>query len=305
MYKGESILVTGGAGFIGSHLVEKLQTLQANVSVIDDLSSGKRENVKELYEGDIRSPDFLSSVLKKVKPKYIFHLAANASVPLSVKDPIYDFSVNSAGTLTLLETLRKHHIQAKVILASSGAVYGEPKEFPITEKSTIEPISPYGMSKFCAEEIVSLYSRMFGMEVLIGRIFNSYGPRMPRFVIFDFLNKLKSDPTKLEILGNGKQERDFTFVTDTVQGLLQIGHSGVVGNAYNIATGVSYTVEELARTLLKILNLNSTLNFTGESWLGDAQVWRVSINKLSELGYKPNKSLEQGLEETVKWFNSI
>jgi UDP-glucose 4-epimerase len=128
---------------------------------------------------------------------------------------------------------------------------------------------------------------------------------MPRFVIFDFLNKLKSDPTKLEILGSGQQERDFTFVTDTVQGLLQIGHSGVVGEAYNIATGVSYTVEELARALIRILNLNSKLHFTGESWLGDAQVWRVSINKLSELGYKPNKSLDQGLEETIKWFNSI
>lgn len=307
MYKGESVLVTGGAGFIGSHLCDSLRNLGANVSVVDDLSSGKKENIEgiELFQGDIRSSEFISEILLKKKPKFIFHLAANASVPVSVQNPVYDFSVNASGTISLLESVKKHLIKTKIILASSGAVYGEPKVLPVKESSQIQPISPYGTSKVCAEEISSLFSRMFEVPVVVGRIFNSYGPRMPRFVIFDFLNKLKNDPTKLEILGNGKQERDFTYVSDTVSGLLTVGSHGTPGETYNIATGRSYTVKNLAETMLNILGLNASINFTGESWLGDAQVWQVDITKLKNLGYVPKTTLDVGLKETINWFNSI
>lgn len=309
-FKGRTILVTGGAGFIGSHLVVELVTGGAEVSVLDHCADAPWPNLREHGDryrrivGDVRRVSDLEAALRMTQPEYVFHLAANASVPTSVDNPRLDFETNSLGTFNLLDAVRREAPQARVVFASSGAVYGEPGREKITELTELKPISPYGASKLGGEIECRLFAELFSIDVIIGRIFNSFGPRMPRFVVLDFLKKLERSPDELEILGSGEQTRDFTFVQDTVAGLLTLALSGQRGAAYNVASGESYSVTDLARVLLEARGLSgrTKLRYTGGSWAGDAQYWAVSIDKLRGLGYEPRFKLGDGLAEVVRWF---
>lgn len=312
LLKNVSVLVTGGCGFIGSHLVEALVAQGARVWVLDNLQAGKLENLLNVRDavqieiGDLRDAARVREVVEQCRPQVVFHLAANASVPGSVEDPAYDFETNSAGTFVLLDALRGQQKRAKVVLASSGAVYGQPNSFPITEAYAQNPISPYGSSKTCAETIARMFCQVYGLPVVIARIFNTYGPRMARFVVLDFLRKLRQNPAVLEVLGNGQQKRDFTFVTDTVKGLLLLAERGLMAEAYNLSSGSSVSVTEVAYKLIAALGLadQTRITYTGSSWTGDAQRWEVSINKISRLGYAPAVDLESGLEKTIQWFRT-
>lgn len=307
-----SVLVTGGCGFIGSHLVEALVAQGARVWVLDNLRAGKLDNLLavrdavEIEIGDVRDTTRVREVVGRCRPQVVFHLAANASVPGSVEDPAYDFETNSAGTFVLLDALRGQQELAKVVLASSGAVYGQPVTFPITEAHAESPISPYGASKTCTETTARMFCQVYGLPVVIARIFNTYGPRMARFVVLDFLRKLRKDPDVLEVLGDGQQKRDFTFVTDIVQGLLLLAERGLTAEAYNLSSGSSVSVTEVAHKLIAALGLagQTRITYTGSSWTGDAQRWEVSIGKLSRLGYMPTVDLEAGLQKTIQWFRT-
>ncbi len=307
-----SVLVTGGCGFIGSHLVEALVAQGSRVWVLDNLKAGTLANLQAVQDavhveiGDVRDAAGVKEVMGRCRPQVVFHLAANASVPGSVDDPAYDFETNSAGTFTVLNALRDLNCGARVVLASSGAVYGQPEGFPITEETRVDPISPYGASKACAETIARMFCQVYGLPVVIARIFNTYGPRMARFVILDFLRKLQHNPAVLEILGDGQQKRDFTFVTDTVQGLLLLAERGLAAEAYNLSSGSSTSVTEVAHKLIAALGLTgqTRITYTGSSWRGDAQRWEVSIDKLNGLGYEPAIDLESGLGKTIQWFGT-
>lgn len=312
-YAKKRTLVTGGAGFIGSHLVSKLIDADSQVTVFDNNPvvpwpnlTGQAGNYTRC-SGDVRNAVEVERLIKELKPEFVFHLAANASVPLSAEDPRYDFETNCLGTFTFLECLRKYAPSVRMVLASSGAVYGEPGFEPVTEVAPLAPISPYGASKLSAEVESRLFAQLFGVDVVIGRIFNSYGPRMPRFVVLDFLRKLKRSKVSLEILGSGRQTRDFTFVDDTVTGLLVLGANGIRGEAYNIASGISYSVTDLAHHLLDTLGLDKTaeLIYTGGSWPGDAQYWAVDIQKIQNLGFEPRHSLQDGLSRVISWFEEL
>ena len=304
------ILVTGGCGFIGSHLVERLVALNAHVTVLDNLQAGHWSNLQSVasqlraIEGDIRSADTMRVLIEEVQPRFVFHLAANASVPGSVQNPAYDFEANAAGTFVVLNALREADCGAQTVIASSGAVYGEPVSFPIVETDPLRPISPYGASKLSAEVTARLFTQVYGASVVIARLFNCYGPRMARFVVLDFLRKLSSRPETLEVLGTGKQVRDFTYVSDTVEGLLLLAVQGSPGEAYNISSGVNYSVTELAKQLIALSGLTgkTDIAYTGSSWVGDAQRWEVSIEKLRQVGYRPCVELPEGLEKTRHWF---
>lgn len=307
---GASVLVTGGAGFIGSHLVEACVEAGADVVVLDNLQAGKWTNLSGVagkvscVEADIRSPEEVARVVAEHNPRFVFHLAANASVPGSVQDPVYDFEANALGTFVVLNSLRGSDCE-KIVAASSGAVYGEPISFPIKETDELRPISPYGGTKLNTEVTSRVLHSVYKTPVTLARIFNSYGPRMARFVMLDFLRKLQADPLRLEILGNGKQVRDFTYVSDTVQGLLVLALSGEPGEAYNISSGKSYSVTDMANELLRVRGLSgkTELHYTGSSWVGDAQRWEVDIEKLKALEYTPAFSLEAGLRNTADWFD--
>ncbi len=307
-----SVLVTGGAGFIGSHLVESLVRDGAAVTVLDSLRDGDVTNLGAVRErvtlvvGDVRCATTVQGVIDACRPQAVYHLAANASVPGSVSDPAHDYETNAAGTFVLLDALRRAGGCERFVLASSGAVYGQPERFPIRESDPPEPISPYGASKLGAEVAGRMFWRVYGVPVVVARLFNCYGPRMARFVVLDFLRKLRADPNALEILGNGKQVRDFTYVSDTVEGLRVLAERGRPGDAYNVSSGRSCSVTELAECLLATLGQagRARLTYTGTSWAGDAQRWEVSIERLQTLGYRPAVDLRQGLALTAAWFHA-
>ena len=309
-FAGTSVLVTGGCGFIGSHLVERLVAANAQVTVLDNLQAGLWSNLQAVtarvrtIEGDIRDQTKVRVLVEEMRPRFVFHLAANASVPGSVQNPVYDFEANAAGTFVVLNALREADCCEKVVVVSSGAVYGEPASFPITESDPLRPISPYGASKLNTEVTARMFQQVYAAPSVIARLFNCYGPRMARFVVLDFLRKLNARPERLEVLGTGRQVRDFTFVSDTVEGLLLLAVSGVPGEAYNISSGVNYSVTQLAKQLIEISGLTATteIAYTGSSWVGDAQRWEVSIEKLRRLGYKPCVELTEGLQKTREWF---
>ena len=305
------VLVTGGCGFIGSHLVERLAAAGAAVTVVDNFQSGARTNLAhisqtvDVVEGDVRQFTAMEALVLRCTPAYVFHLAANASVPNSVQDPAYDFEANASGTFALLNAVRLVGSCRKVVSASSGAVYGEPVTFPIAETDALAPISPYGASKLCSEVTARIMHTVYGVPVTISRIFNTYGPRMARFVILDFLKKLDRDSSRLEILGTGRQVRDFTYVTDTVEGLMLLALHGTPAEAYNVSSGTSSTVTGLAHELIAARNYmhETELCFTGQSWQGDAQRWEVSIAKLQALGYRARVNLREGIERTMAWYD--
>jgi UDP-glucose 4-epimerase len=246
------VLVTGGAGFVGSHIVDLLIENKHEVSIVDLLTTGNKDNINPLarfYEVDIRSKD-LEKVFEQEKPEIVYHLAAQSAVSPSVKDPLYDESVNVGGTVNVLEMMRKYRAK-KIIYPSSAAVYGNPVSLPITEDHRIEPISPYGLSKWLAEHYLTLYQRMYGIDYTIFRYANIYGPRqIPEGeggVISIFTDQIKNGETP-KINGDGKHTRDFISVGDVAQANLEAMTKGRQ-TVMNISTGEAVSVLELLQCM--------------------------------------------------------
>lgn len=301
--KRKRILITGGAGFIGSNLVDRL-VRENEVVVLDNLSSGSKVNLRsvqdriELVEGDIRN----KSLVNRLVPKFdlIFHLAANASVPNSVDDPKYDFETNVIGTFNLLNASVGSKLR-RFVFASSAAVYGVSSAAPLAEDYPPKPVSPYGSSKLCGEILGLSFKQTYDVPVAIARIFNVYGPRLPRYAIYDFYMKLHRDPKELNVLGDGEQTRQFCHVTDATDALLLIAEKGE--GIYNIAGKERVKIGELARLMVSIIAPGAKIVFTGKSWTGDIKNLVANISKLGKLGYKPKIDLYQGIKMTVEWFD--
>jgi UDP-glucose 4-epimerase len=305
-----SVIVTGGAGFIGSHLVDVLASHGANVSVIDNLQSGKWSNLSHVtgiscITADVNARDQMESIIKDANPEYVFHFAANASVPGSVENPDYDFDANAVGTYNIFRACRGLKSLKKVVLASSAAVYGEPAELPIRETTALRPISPYGFSKLSSEHVMSCHHSVYGVPGVAARIFNAYGPRMARFVILDFLRKLGHNPDVLSVLGSGQQVREFTYVRDAVSAFLHLALHGESGQAYNVSGGAPMSILDLAGRIIAARGLSGTckIETTGASWIGDAQRWTTDTTRLQELGFTAEWDIDRGLTETISWFD--
>lgn len=305
-FKETEVLVTGGAGFIGSHLCETLLGQGAKVTAYDNLSTGKIEYIKNLPEkkvrfvqGDIRDSTTLEKVPRDCE--IIFHLAAQTSVPFSMKKPKEDFEVNAHGTLNVLEIARK--IDARIIFASTAAVYGDAEKTPTPETYPTRPISFYGLSKRVAEDYCQFYHENYGVGVVVLRIFNVYGLR-GHGVIPDFLNKLKKTPYKLEILGTGEQSRDFIHVSDVVKAfVLCAKHQKVDGQVFNLGSGTTTSVTTIARMIISSLNLGEVtkLSYTGgKAWEGDAKLTHADICKIvGELNWRPLIELRDGIKNLL------
>ena len=300
--KGKNIFVTGGAGFIGSHLCKNLSNLTSNLTIYDNLSSGKVENVKHLPKVHFVKADILN--LKKLfsqeKADLIYHLAAQVVVPYSMENPLEDFETNARGTLNVLEKARKD--DARVVFTSSAAVYGNPTKLPTPEDYGFNPFSCYGLSKVVGEEYCNMYSKQYGLDITILRLANVYGSGC-HGVISDFLDKINRNPEKLEIIGTGLQSRDFVHVSDVVDAFTLAAVSEVaVGETYNIGFGKTTKITDLAKMILKIMNLSekTAITTTDVSWKGDVNTILFDVNKAKkELKWTPKIRLEDNLRELI------
>jgi UDP-glucose 4-epimerase len=304
-------LVTGGAGFIGSHIVEELLRRGDSVRVFDNFSSGRRENLEdlpgkpEILEGDLRETAAVKAAVRDVE--VVFHLAAFISVPQSMADPGTCFAINVGGTVNLLEAARQAGTR-KVVLSSSTAVYGDTSVFPTTEEAPLQPLSPYAVSKQVNELYASLYSRMLGLPVTALRYFNVYGPRQRpdsdyAAVIPIFIRRLVTGQP-ITIYGDGKQSRDFIFVKDVVRANLMAAEAEMAGEAINICTGHETSLLDLLEELSELSPTNPRVQFDAPR-PGDiyrSKGWPEKAVK--ELGFKAETSIAEGLKQTIEWMKS-
>jgi UDP-glucose 4-epimerase len=300
--RGKHILVTGGAGFIGFHLCKKLSNLTDNLTIYDNLSSGKIENVKDVPKAKFVKGDILNTTKlhSQVKADLIYHLAAQVVVPYSMENPLEDFEINAKGTLCVIEKARKD--DAKLVFASSAAVYGNPTQLPTSEDYGFHPFSCYGLSKVVGEEYCQMYREQYGLDIVITRFANVYGLRC-HGVIHDFLDKIAKNPSKLEIIGTGQQSRDFVHVSDVVDLLVSVGSlESANGKTYNVGFGKTTKIIDLAKMMLQILNLQDKtfVTTTNVSWQGDINtIWFNNEKAKKELNWNPKVSLEESIKEVI------
>jgi UDP-glucose 4-epimerase len=297
-------IVTGGAGFIGSHVADALAARGDEVHVLDNLSHGSRENVPEqarLHERDIRSD--ADAVFDEVRPEACFHLAAQADVRVSVDDPAYDADVNVLGTLRVLEAARRHG--TKIVFSSTGgAIYGE-CEKPAPEDAERRPLAPYGTSKLAGEEYLATYNRLYGGGHVSLRYGNVYGPRQDPHgeagVVAIFMGLLLGDGTP-RIFGDGSQTRDYVFVGDVVDATLAaLDHPGGV---LNVGTGVETSVLELYEAISRVSGIEREAELA-PARLGELQRSVLDPGRAErELGWRPRHSLDDGLRATWEWMSA-
>ena len=297
-------VVTGGAGFIGSHVVDALLARWDEVHVLDDFSRGRRENVPEgvhVHEADIRSDS--GRVFDEVRPEVCFHLAAQADVRVSVERPDFDADVNVVGTLHVLEAARDHG--TKIVFSSTGgAIYGE-CEGPAREDHPRAPLAPYGVSKLAGEEYIAAYNRLYGVAHVSLRFGNVYGPRQdPKGeagVVAIFMNRLREGEAP-KIFGDGTQTRDYVYVGDVVAATLAAAEHA--GGVLNVGTGVETSVLELYERIQRVAGVEREPEFA-DARPGELQrsVLDASLAK-RELDWEPQHSLDEGLTETWAWFSS-
>ncbi len=307
---GKAVLVTGGAGFIGSHLVQSLAAAGAKVTVVDDLRTGSRANLEavsagiEFLDEDVLGGSF-STLVKARRFHAIFHCAGNAYIPPSVEDPWSDFQANAVGTLKLLETLRGSAAPARLVVFSSGAVYGDIDSGPIGEDAALDPISPYGVAKLAADRYAAVYARLYGLRVASVRLFSVYGPRQRKQVVYDFIRRLRASPRELQALGDGSQVRDFNYVTDVVRAVMHIAAAGALrGETYNVGTGEGWSIRELVRVLCELMDIRPEVRWSGATRPGDPERWIVDAKRLKALGWQPMMSFREGLSRTLVWFDA-
>jgi UDP-glucose 4-epimerase len=302
------VLVTGGAGFIGSHLVEQLVLRGDAVRVLDDFSSGRRENLApwrdsvEIIAADLRDAEQVTRAVQGVEQ--VFHLAAYISVPGSMRDPQTCFSINVGGTVGLLEAARQAEV-ARVVLASSTAVYGDTDAFPTTEETPLAPLSPYALSKQINELYASLYTRVFNLPVIALRYFNVYGPRQQpdspyAAAIPIFVNQLVNGQP-LTIFGDGRQSRDFINIRDVVHANLLAAESGQAGEVFNVCSGMETSLIDLLEELSGVSPLQPQVRYEAAR-PGDIYRSVGSPEKARRLlGFQAQTPLARGLAETIQW----
>ncbi|MHC3437940.1 NAD-dependent epimerase/dehydratase family protein [Natrialbaceae archaeon A-gly3] len=295
-----TILVTGGAGFIGSHLVDAL-AVDNDVRVLDDLSSGSRRYIHEdatLIDGDLRDPDALEDATRDVD--LIFHEAAIVDVTETVDRPAETNEVNLEGGLSLFECARRE--DARVVAASSAAVYGHPVELPVTETTATEPASPYGVQKLALDEYARLYDRLYDLPTVTLRYFNVYGPRQQgpySGVISTFLEQVRAgEPLTIE--GDGEQTRDFVHVEDVVRANLLAATTDCVGQAFNVGTGKRTSILELAETVRKATGADVPIIHQPPRQ-GDVRHSGADVSKARrKLGFEARIGLETGIRRLVE-----
>ena len=297
------ILITGGAGFIGSHIADIFIDNNYKVIVADNLSTGRKENINDkavFYDIDIKNLNSLEDIFKKHNIEYVIHLAAQVSVPNSMRDPINDANENIIASINVLELSKKYNIK-KIIVSSSAAVYGMPNYLPIDEKHSANPISYYGLSKLTMEKYIELYN----IDYIICRFSNVYGPRQTPHgeagVVSIFIDNFINNK-EINIFGNGEQTRDFIYVKDIAKIFLELVKNNVSKQVLNISTNSAITINKLFESIVKISNKNIKANYLNVRE-GDIEHSILDNRKLLSLVDIDFIDIEIGLEDTFKYFS--
>ena len=301
------VLVTGGAGFIGSHVVDTYIENGIDVVVVDNLSTGRRSNINpaaSFYQIDIRSPE-LAQVFAKERPDYVNHHAAQMDVRRSVEDPLFDAEVNILGSINLIECARKYGAKRFLYVSTGGAVYGEPVYLPCDEDHPIMPICPYGASKHTVEHYLYMYRVNYGLNYTILRYPNVYGPRQDPHgeagVVAIFIGQMLKNAQTM-INGDGKQERDFVYVEDCARANLLVLINEKDSAIYNLGSGRGVSVTEIFEKLKKIIGYPFTA-IHGPAKVGETRRIFLSAEKAHrELNWEPTVDLEEGLTRTVDYY---
>ncbi|MBE8538727.1 NAD-dependent epimerase/dehydratase family protein [Geoglobus acetivorans] len=297
------ILVTGGAGFIGSHVVDRLISEGHDVRVIDNLSSGDESFLNrdaEFIKGDLRNYHVAEMALRDVEE--VWHIAANPDVRVSSQRPEEIYENNILATYNLLEAMRKRGVD-RIIFTSTSTVYGEAKKIPTPEDYPTVPISVYGASKLAGEAMIASYCHTFDMKSWVFRFANVIGRRSRHGVIYDFIIKLKRNPDELEILGNGEQNKSYIYIDDCVSAMFHaVRNAGEAVNIFNIGSEDQVKVRRIAEIVCEEMDLNPVFRFTGgeRGWKGDVPVMLLSIERLKSLGWRPDYGSEEAVRKTVQ-----
>jgi nucleoside-diphosphate-sugar epimerase len=305
-------LVTGGAGFIGSHLAEELVRRGHQVRVLDNLSTGKRRNLEhiagvDLVEGDVADPDACARAVRGVE--FVLHQAAIPSVPRSVKDPVTSNRANIDGSLNVLVAARDAGVR-RVVYAGSSSAYGDTPTLPKREDMPTGPLSPYALQKLVAEQYCQMFTRLYGLETVTIRYFNVFGPRQdpgsPYSGVISLFSTALLEGRQPTIYGDGEQTRDFTYVANVVDGVLKACEAPrASGEVINVATGGRISLNELFEVMRKLVGADVRPNY-GEARAGDVRDSQADITKARELlGYEPIVSFEDGLRQTIDWYRTV
>lgn len=298
------ILITGGAGFVGSHIVDDLLKNNHDVLVVDNFSTGKKEYVQTNFkEVDITNHDELEKVFEEFKPEVVVHTAAQVMLRVSLNTPFFDAQQNILGTISVLECCKKHGVKKVIYTATGGACYGEPEVLPVPETAPKQPLSPYGCSKFSAEKYVHAYAKLYEFDYLILRFGNVYGPRddpATKRAMCVFIDALLNKKP-FSIFGDGKQTRDFLYVKD-ISRIVSENITNFTGRkTYNLASGIGISINKIYELIAAELEISEEAKHT-DAIKGEVREIYLDITKAKEeLGWKPT-SIEKGVKETVKWF---
>ena len=307
--------VTGGAGFIGSNLVDRLIARGLEVAVIDDFSSGRHEFLAaatscagvELIEGDVLDTATLEQAFDGCE--WVFHLQANADVRCGLEDPRRDLRQNTIATWNVLEAMRATGVR-RIAFASTGSVYGEPEVFPTPEDAPFPTqTSLYAASKLAGEGLIAAYASGYGFTGVICRFVSVLGERYTHGHVFDFYRALKRDPAHLRVLGDGRQEKSYMYVGDCIDALLTATarHEGDPGaHIYNLGTDETMLVDESVALIAGHMSLSPEIEHTGgrRGWIGDSPLIRLDTTRIRALGWRPRLTIAQALERTLDWFDA-
>lgn len=299
-------LITGGAGFIGSHVADLLIKGGHKVAIVDNLSAGDKKNVNskaEFYKRDILNSK-ISEIFQKEKPDFVFHLAAQIDVRKSVQDPIADAKNNILGSLNILENSVKYNVKKVIFASTGGAIYGETEKLPTPEDYREQPLSPYGIHKLSIEKSLFYYKKMKGLDYTILRLANIYGPRQnsrgEAGVVAIFIDKLLKRDLAI-INGDGRQTRDYVFVKDAARAFV-LALKKTSSDKFNIGTGLETDVNRIFDEIVSKLKISMRKKY-GPAKIGEQRRSCLNAGKAKkELGWLPVYNLEKGIEETTQWF---
>jgi len=307
-----NILVTGGAGFIGSHLIDRLLDEGNTVVAIDNLSLGRKRNIAHHFEneaftfveGDILDAPLFDSLFEKNSFDIVFHLAANSDIARSHADPTVDLNMTFMTTYRVVDAMRRFGVK-KLMFASTSAIYGNAQGLEVTETyGPLLPASHYGACKLASEGIIASFCENYGIQAFMARFPNVCGERTTHGVLHDFVKKLKRNPEELEVLGNGKQAKPYLYVKDLVDAILfMMAHSNDQVNFYNLGVEGNTPVYRIAEMVIKSMGLNATIRYTGgdRGWVGDVPLFRYNLDKIHTLGWTASLGSDEAVQKAIDY----